>query len=199
MANNDDGTFLPQQGNYENLMVYKLAGCIYAITHHFANTYFERGDRTIDQMVQAARSGKQNIAEGIADGVTSREMELKLLNVARGSMQEVKADFEDFLLHHGLERWGSNDHRTMQVRRYSYHHMTPEEYLEKAKQRSAETVANIALTLIHRYDYMMVRLLATIQRRFVDEGGIKEAMYRARTQHRDTPRQTNNNTNQNKI
>ena len=198
MATNGDGTFLPQQGNYENLMVYKLAGCIYAITHHFANTYFERGDRTIDQMVQAARSGKQNIAEGIADGVTSREMELKLLNVARGSMQEVKADFEDYLLHHSLERWHSKDPRTLQVRRFSYHHMKPEEYLEKAKQRSAETVANIALTLIHRYDYMMVRLLATIQRRFVVEGGIKEAMYRARTQHRDNPNRTDKKEDNNK-
>ncbi len=188
MANNDDGTFLPRQGNYENLMVYRLAGCIYAITHYFANAYFSRGDRTIDQMVQAARSGKQNIAEGIADGVASREMELKLLNVARGSMLELKADFEDYLLHNGLERWDSKDRRTMQVRRFSYHHMEPQEYLDKVKQRSAETVANIALTLIHRYDYMMERLLATIQRRFVTDGGIKEAMHRARTQHRDTHR-----------
>ena len=96
--------FLPQRGNYENLAVYKLATCIYAVTFHFANTYFSRGDRTIDQMVQAARSGKQNIAEASVDGNTSTEMEIKLMNVARGSMHELKADYEDYLMHHELER-----------------------------------------------------------------------------------------------
>ena len=184
MRQADDG-FLHAQGNYEQLRVYKLAQCIYAITHHFANSYLRAGDRTIDQMVQAARSGKQNIAEGIADGITSRAIELKLLNVARGSMQELKADYEDYLLVNGLERWASDDERTLKARRYSYRHLDPEEYLAKAKQRQPATIANIALTLIHRYDYQMVRLIRTLEARFLSEGGIREQMTRARLDYRD--------------
>lgn len=177
--------FLPQRGNYENLAVYKLATCIYAVTYHFANTYFSKGDRTIDQMVQAARSGKQNIAEGSVDGNTSTEMEIKLMNVARGSMHELKADYEDYLTHHELERWSSDDSRTMATRRFCRANSDPNVFVDKCKERSPETVANIALTMIHQFDYLMVRLIESIKRRFIEQGGIKEQMYRARTGYRD--------------
>lgn len=183
MADNRD--FLPQRGNYESLAVYKLAACIYAVTYHFANSYFPKGDRTIDQMVQAARSGKQNIAEGSVDGTTSTEMEIKLMNVARGSMHELKADYEDYLTHHGLERWSSDDPRTIATRRYCRNNSDPNVFITKSQERSPETVANIALTMIHQFDYLMVRLIESIKRRFLEQGGIKEQMYRARTGYRD--------------
>ena len=177
--------FLPQRGNYENLAVYRLATCIYAVTYLFANTYFSKGDRTIDQMVQAARSAKQNIAEGSVDGNTSTEMEIKLMNVARGSVHELKADYEDYLTHHGLECWSSNDRRTIATRQFCKVNSDPNVFIAKCKERSPETVANIVLTMIHQYDYLMVRLIESIKRRFLEQGGIKEQMYRARIEHRD--------------
>jgi four helix bundle suffix protein len=183
MYNNKD--FLPQRGNYENLAVYKLAACIYAVTYYFANTYFSPKDRTIDQMVQAARSGKQNIAEGSVDGNTSTEMEIKLMNAARGSMHELKADYEDYLTLHELERWSTNDPRTIATRRFCRNNSDPSVFIAKAKERSPETVANIALTMIHQFDYLMVRLIESIKRRFLEQGGIKEQMYKARKEHRD--------------
>ncbi|MBQ9637607.1 MAG: four helix bundle suffix domain-containing protein [Prevotella sp.] len=182
MERNND--FLPLQGKYEDLVVYKIARCLYAITYYFANTYLDKGDRTIDQMVQAARSGKQNIAEGSVDGSTSKEMEIKLMNVARGSMHELKADYEDYLMNRGLARWDKDDDRTKQTRLYCRKHNEPEDYMDAIKQRSDETIANIALTLLHQYDQMMVKLIERIKERFLAEGGIKEEMFRARKERR---------------
>ena len=89
--------FLPKKGNYRGLIVYQKAECIYDITFFFAHHYFvERKDRTSDQVIQAARSGKQNIAEGSAASTTSAETEIKLLGVARASMQETLLDYEDY-------------------------------------------------------------------------------------------------------
>ena len=182
MTRND--SFIPQQGHYENLAVYKIARCIYAVTYHFANTYLKRGDRTVDQMVQAARSGKQNIAEGSVDGITSKEMEIKLFNCARGSMQELKADYEDYIMNNKLERWDQQDKRTQQTRLFCRNHNNPEDYLKAIEERSDETIANIALTMIHQFDVLMVRLIEASKQRFLEQGGIKEEMYRARTEYR---------------
>ena len=89
--------FLDQRGDYHSLIAFKKAECIYDITYHFAHRFLKIGDRTIDQMVQAARSGKQNLAEGYIDGVTSMEMMIKLINVNRGSLHELCLDYEDYL------------------------------------------------------------------------------------------------------
>ena len=86
-------TFLPQKGNYRKLIAFQKAQCIYDITYYFAHKYLVKGDRTIDQMVQAARSGRQNIAEGSAAAATSAETEIKLINVARASLQELLLDY----------------------------------------------------------------------------------------------------------
>lgn len=185
---NNPNSFLPLQGDYENLVVYKIARCIYAITYYFANTYLEKGDRTRDQMIQAARSGKQNIAEGSVDGSTSREMEIKLFNVARGSMHELKADYEDYLLCRGLCRWSRDDARAMQARRYCREHNRAEDYIEAVKKRTDETTANIVLTLLHQYDVLMVKLIEESKHHFLTEGGAKEEMSRARRQYRDGKR-----------
>ncbi len=176
--------FLPQKGHYENLYVYKLAGCIYAITYYFANKYFSRGDRTIDQMVQAARSGKQNIAEGSVAGATSSETEIKLTNVAKASMHELRIDYEDYLLTHGLEQWDVNSDKVKATRAYCKNHCDAREYIDAAKLRSDEAVANIAITMLHQFDVMITNLIETQKRRFLANGGIKEEMYRARTKYR---------------
>lgn len=116
MADNKD--FIPQQGHYRKLRAYQLAEIVYDITYLFAHKYLRAGDRTVDQMVQAARSGKQNIAEGSAAGVTSKETEIKLTNVAKASLQELLIDFEDYLRVRGLEQWTANSPKVEQTRKY---------------------------------------------------------------------------------
>lgn len=89
--------FLKQRGGYRSLKVYRVTTLIYNLTYHFAHTYLSCGDRTIDQMVQAARSGKQNIAEGSAAGTHSSETEIRLTDVAKASLEELMVDYEDYL------------------------------------------------------------------------------------------------------
>ena len=178
--------FLPQKGAYRNLIAYQKAECVYDATFLFTRKFLSVGDRTIDQMVQAARSGKQNIAEGSVDGITSREMELKLTNVAKSSMHELRLDYEDYLLTRRLTRWTVDDPRTQQTRSYTRTHMQPEQYQHMVDTRSAETAANIAITMLHQFDVLITRLLEAQKRRFLEEGGIKEQMYRARIQARET-------------
>ena len=150
-----DDAFLPQDRSYRTLICFKKAECIYDITYYFAHTFLERGDRTIDQMVQAARSGKQNLAEGNIDGVTSKEMELKLTNVNRASLHELLLDYEDYLRVRGLEHWGPQDNRYVQTAKFCRKHLDSAIYREKIANRSDETIANIAITLIHQCDRLL--------------------------------------------
>ena len=109
--------FLPHGGSYKNLIAYQKAECVYDVTFYFAHHFLEKGDRTIDQMIQAARSGKQNIAEGAAAGNTSKETEIKLTNVAKASLQELLVDYEDYLRVRGLEQWQPTNPRLAQAQR----------------------------------------------------------------------------------
>lgn len=177
--------FLPPKGNFRSLILFQKAQCIYDITYYFAKTYLPNNDRTIDQMVQAARSGRQNIAEGSAASATSSETEIKLMNVARASMQELLLDYEDFLRVRNLSQWGVNDPRNIQTRRVCARHNDSEFYIEAIKQRSPETIANIAITLIHQTDVFFRKLLKRLQDDFVKNGGIREAMTRARLDYRN--------------
>mgnify|MGYP002523568436 CR=1 FL=1 len=138
------------------------------------------GDRTIDQMVQAARSGKQNLAEGNIDGITSREMELKLTNVNRASLHDLLLDYEDYLRVRGLEQWAYDDPRCVQTRAFCKSHLDSAIFREKIKERSDETIANIAITLIHQCDILIRGLIEWKKRDFLEKGGIKEEMYQAR-------------------
>lgn len=115
-------TFLPHGGSYKNLIAYQKAECIYDVTFYFTHHFLEKNDRTIDQMVQAARSGKQNIAEGAAAGNTSKETEIKLTNVAKASLQELLADYEDYLRVRDLQQWGLGDARFSQAQRACSQH-----------------------------------------------------------------------------
>lgn len=175
---NDD--FLRQDNNYRTLKAFQKAECIYDVTYYFANKYLNIGDRTIDQMVQAARSGKQNLAEGNIDGITSREMELKLTNVNRASLHELLLDYEDYLRVRGLEQWAYNDPRCVQTRAFCKAHLDSAVYREKIKERSDETIANIAITLIHQCDVLIRGLIEWKKNDFLENGGIKEEMYQAR-------------------
>lgn len=176
--------FLPHGGSYKNLIAYQKAECVYDVTFYFAHHYLEKGDRTIDQMVQAARSGKQNIAEGAAAGNTSKETEIKLTNVAKASLQELLVDYEDFLRMRGLKQWQPDDARLAQTKRACAAHNDSEYYRKAMPERSAETIANIAITLIHQTDWLLNKLIEKLEIQFVENGGVKEQMTKARKEYR---------------
>ncbi len=177
-------TFLPKRGNYRDLLVYQKAECIYDITFYFTKRFLAKGDRTIDQMVQAARSGKQNIAEGSAASSTSSETELKLTNVARASMQELLVDYEDYLRTRTLPLWPLDDDRTRRVQAFSVKHNSPSDYMKDMERRSDESIANIVITLIHQFDHMMGKYIARLEKDFTEQGGIRERMTAARLGYR---------------
>ena len=181
-----DKDFIRQDNNYRTLKAFQKAECVYDVTYYFANKFLSKGDRTIDQMVQAARSGKQNLAEGNIDGVTSKEMEIKLTNVNRASLHELLLDYEDYLRVRGLEQWSYDDPRCVQTRAFCKKHLDSAVYREKIKDRSDETIANIAITLIHQCDVLIRGLIEWQKRNFLENGGIKEEMYRARKAYRDS-------------
>ena len=183
----DSKNFIRQDNNYRTLKAFQKAECVYDVTYYFANKFLTKGDRTIDQMVQAARSGKQNLAEGNIDGVTSKEMEIKLTNVNRASLHELLLDYEDYLRVRGQEQWTFNDPRCVQTREFCKRHLDSSVYREKIKDRSDETIANIAITLIHQCDVLIKGLIEWQKKNFLENGGIKEEMYRARKAYRDSP------------
>ena len=176
--------FLQQKGNFRNLIAYQKAECIYDITFYFANKFLGKGDRTVDQMIQAARSGKQNIAEGAAAATASAETEIKLMNVARASLQELLIDYEDYLRVRDLCKWDINDKRSKQTRLVCSKHNDTAFYTEAIKTRSDETIANIAITLIHQTDVFLRKLIERLQDDFLQNGGIREQMTRARIDFR---------------
>ena len=178
--------FIRQDNNYRTLKAFQKAECVYDVTYYCANKFLTKGDRTIDQMVQAARSGKQNLAEGNIDGVTSKEMEIKLTNVNRASLHELLLDYEDYLRVRGLEQWSFNDPRCVQTREFCKRHLDSAVFREKIKDRSDETIANIAITLIHQCDVLIKGLIEWQKKNFLENGGIKEEMYRARKAYRDS-------------
>lgn len=182
-------TFLPQHGHYRNLRVYKVTEIIYDITFYFTQHYLAKGDRTVDQMVQAARSGKQNIAEGNQAAATSSETEIKLTNVAKASLEELLDDYEDYLRVRGLQQWGNLHPRYERMRQYAKSDEIKKDYADKIQRMNDEEIANLCITLIHQAIYMLHKLLETMQNRFVTEGGIKERMYQARSNYRNNNQQ----------
>ena len=178
-------TFLPKGGGYEGLAVYKKATVIYDMTFHFAHRFLqEHKDRTVDQMVQAARSGKQNIAEGSAASTTSSETELKLMNVARASMKELLVDYEDYLRVRNLNQWNIHDERAVKTRSFCTKHTETADFMTDIDKRSDEAIANIVITLLHQFDSMMGKLISSLEKEFVQKGGIRERMTAARLGYR---------------
>lgn len=178
--------FIPQKGYYRKLRVYQVAEIIYDVTFIFTQRFLAKGDRTVDQMVQAARSGKQNIAEGSAAGSTSKETEIKLTNVAKASLQELLIDYEDFLRTRDLELWEKDSPKAITTRRICASNNDSSFYRDAVKIRTAETVANIAIILIHQADVLLYRLIERQKADFLRHGGIREQMSRARVEYRKT-------------
>jgi four helix bundle suffix protein len=164
--------------------VYKVTEIIYDITFYFTQHYLAKGDRTVDQMVQAARSGKQNIAEGNQAAATSSETEIKLTNVAKASLEELLVDYEDYLRVRNLTQWDAHHPRYEKMRQYARSERIRTDYALTLQRMNDEELANLCITLIHQAVYMLHKLLATMQNRFVTEGGIKEQMYRSRVNYR---------------
>ena len=174
---------------WEELYFYQKSVVLYQLTYIFIQRYLKRGDRTIDQMLQAARSGKQNIVEGSADGVTSMEMELKLLNVARASLKELREDYEDYILSRKLTRWDVKHPRYDTMLKFCRKHNKWDEYSPYVDKWNDEEIANICLTLCHMVDKMMMTYQEKLEKDFVANGGIKERMAAARMKYRTDPKE----------
>ena len=185
MEYNTKGKVLKKAVVWQNLYFYRKSDAIYQLTVEFCKRFLPPyGDRTVDQMVQAARSGKQNIVEGSEDGLTSSEMELKLLNVARGSLQELRSDYQDYLNTHHLPLWDSKSERQQRLRDFCHDHNDYIDYEPLVVKMNDEEMANLLLTLCHQTDKLMCAYIEKLEKQFVTEGGIKERMYAARTGYR---------------
>lgn len=176
--------FIPPHGNYRKLISYQKSEIIYDATFQFCRRFLSKGDRTIDQMVQAARSGKQNIIEGTQASGTSKETEVKLLNVARASLQELLADYEDFLRVRGFVLWAKNSEQAIFVRQLSKGEQGKpadyETFREFIETRPADVVSNIVICLIHQANYLLDQQIRRSEQDFLAEGGIRERMTRTR-------------------
>ena len=205
-------SLIPLHGGYRKLKSFQVAQLVYDVTVRFCERYVDRKSRTRDQMVQAARSGVQNIAEGSMASGTSRKTELKLTNVARASLEELRLDYEDFLRQHGLTLWPPDHPALMrfkarrcatleQVRAWveeerrragaSRDKQGPAKESVKGRESpgqsepgSAEQVANAALSLLNLCCYFLDRQLAAQAATFEREGGFTERLYRMRTERR---------------
>lgn len=181
---------LRSQTKWAELYFYQKTDVLYQLTFIFTKQHLlQFGDRTVDQMVQAARSGKQNIVEGSEDGVTSMEMEIKLLNVARSSIHELREDYEDYLKSRELPLWDKTHPRYERMLKFCRNHNRWGDYEKLAAKMNAEEMANTALTLCHMVDKMMISYQKKLEKEFVTEGGIKERMTAARLGYRTNQQQ----------
>ena len=184
-GNDRPDRMLPPRGDYQTLLSFQKAEVVYDITFRFAHKYLSRGDRTIDQMIQSARSGKQNILEGSKAATTSKETEIKLTNVGRASLEELLADYRDYLRVRDLRIWEKDSKEALFVRQLG--RKTPqtfEVYRGFVETRSAEVIANIAICLIHQTNYLLDQQLQTLEKEFLEQGGLRERMTRARLNYR---------------
>ena len=183
--NSHSRPIIPPRGDYQTLISYQKSEVIYEITYRFCKRFLSKGDRTIDQMVQAARSGKQNIVEGSKAATTSKEMEIKLTNVARASLEELLEDYRDFLRVRDLRMWDKQSKQAQHVRELGMTTpLTFEVFRTFTETRSAEIVANIAICLIHQANYLLDQQLKSLEKTFLQEGGLRERMTRARLDYR---------------
>jgi four helix bundle suffix protein len=196
----DAEKLIPLHGGYRKLKSFQVAQLVYDVTVRFCDRYIEKRSRTHDQMVQAARSGVQNIAEGSQASGTSKKMELKLTNVARASLEELRLDYEDFLRQRGLAQWVREDARRVDL--IARRPATAEDVavwvkdvhdgrsgqhgqsIQSTKSTYAEISANGALTLIAVACSLLSRQIAAQEEMFLEEGGFTERLYRVRSGRR---------------
>lgn len=182
-------SFLPKTGSYRHLLSYRKAEVIYDFTFRFCEKCLSKGDRTRDQMTQAARSGKQNIAEGAKASVTSTETELKLTNVARASLEELLVDYEDFLRVRDLPRWDKDSKEALYTRKLGTRaDESFETYRPFFADRPPGVLAKIAICLLHQANYLLNQLIRRLEKDFVEKGGLRERMTQTRLAHREDQR-----------
>jgi restriction system protein len=174
---------MQNHGGYRNLKSYQTTTIIYDLTVDFCERYVSKFSRTVDQMVQAARSGRQNIAEGSQVSGVSKKSEMKLVGVARASLEELLNDYEDFLRQRGLKQWDKDDPRSLAIRSLAYRsdrsHTTYVTHMT-----APESAANCLIILIHQANFLLDRQLASLEESFVKQGGLTEELYRKRREYR---------------
>lgn len=182
---NDPSGIIDPHGGYRSLKAYQNAEIVYDGTVKFCERFINPRSRTTDQMVQAARSGKQNIAEGSQASGTSKKTELKLVGVARASLEELLLDYQDFLRQRGLPLWGKEHPQAQKIRKLAYEknrsYSTYRPYIETASQ---EVAANTLICLVHQANYLLDRLLRQLEQQFLDKGGFTERLYHTRQKAR---------------
>jgi len=177
---------IPAHGGYRDLQSYRMSEIVFDATSVFCDRFISKRSRTHDQMVQAARSGKQNIAEGSMASGTSKKTELKLIGVARASLEELLIDFQDYLRQKGLPLWGKEHPKAKEVRALCYKkdrsYSTYGPYIESSPP---EIAANAIICLIHQANYLLDQQLRSLEKAFLEEGGFTERLYRTRSQVRN--------------
>ncbi len=198
-SDRSDRSRLRPSGGYRELRSFQVATIIYDATVSFCERFIDRRSRTVDQMVQAARSGRQNIAEGSRASATSSQTELRLVNVARASLDELLLDYEDFLRQRGHRQWGKDDPEARAVRAVGKQDRTdPTDRTDRSDNRYAAwlrhadpaIVANALICLIHQANYLLDQQIARLERDFIAAGGYSERLAAARLEHRRKQDQT---------
>ena len=175
------GDLIGPHGGYRSLRSYQMAEIVYDATTVFCERFIERRSRTHDQMVQAARSGKQNIAEGSMASGTSKKTELKLIGVARASLEELLLDFQDFLRQRGLELWEKQDERAQAVRKIAFEeYRSYKSYRTYIEEQNSEIAANTMLCLVHQTNFLLDQQLRQLEASFLENGGFTERLYQMR-------------------
>ncbi|MBI2928541.1 MAG: four helix bundle protein [Verrucomicrobia bacterium] len=173
--------FIPPHGGYQNLLSYQKALIVFEATVHFCARFLQKRDRTYDQMVQAARSGKQNIVEGSRVSGTSKELELKLTNVARASLEELLKDYRDFLRAHGLAEWTLDHPYTLRLRQLNRTPGANYDTFKKGIEHPDPAICtNVIIGLIKLTNFLLDRQIAALEKAFVEQGGLRERMAQAR-------------------
>jgi four helix bundle suffix protein len=185
--NQPDG-FIDPHGGFRNLKSYQMSEIIYDATVVFCDRWIGRRSRTHDQMVQAARSGKQNIAEGSMASGTSKKIELKLVGIARASLEELLLDYQDFLRQRNLPLWEKEHPKAHAVRKLCYRkdrsYRTYRTYIEGSLP---EVAANAVICVIHQTNFLLDRQLRQLEQQFLEQGGFTERLYHARQSTRKRP------------
>ena len=178
----DGDALLFTHGGYRDLKSFQMSTLVYDLTVEFCDKFIDRRSRTHDQMVQAARSGRQNIAEGSRAAGTSKNTELKLTNVARASLEELLLDFEDFLRQRNLKLWTKDFPQAKNVRNLCYGDLSYQSY--SSYFVDAEPAANMIICVIHQTNYLLDQQLKKLSNEFLQQGGFNERIYQKRNEYR---------------
>lgn len=183
--NGDERPLIPPHGGYAGLSAYQMAEIVFDGTCAFTRLYLNPKSRTVDQMVQAARSGKQNIAEGSVASGTSKKIELKLMGIARASQAELLEDYRDFLRLAQEQPWPKDHEKAIFIRRLAYKsnrsYSTYQTYIE---DKGPINAANTLFCLVHQTNFLLDKLINRLEKDFIEQGGFTERLYHARANHR---------------